>query len=221
MYDVAFSPDGEQVASVAWDGTARLWNPTTGAEIDRLKHPQPYVTSLAFTRNGRTLATTNTGYGAILWDLTTRQPHLAVPLTWHARVALSPDDKILACNDFVEHRIILYDTAAKRQFATLGNVPPETSEVRPNIEDPVFSPDGTTLVISGDRVVLWDTATWKARRTPFRTWLAAATALPLAPRRPTAGRRCPRRQHIAFVDVRTRRTACEYRPGKSDSGTGF
>jgi len=41
VYDVAFSPDGERLASAAWDGTVRLWNPTTGRQVGQLLHDHP------------------------------------------------------------------------------------------------------------------------------------------------------------------------------------
>jgi WD40 repeat protein/serine/threonine protein kinase len=168
VYDVAFSPDGKQIASVAWDGTARLWDATTGRQAALLEHPQPYVTSLAYSSDGRTLATANTQYGGVLWDLTTGRPHLAVPvhsmLSDHTRVALSPDGSILAYADAVRHLIVLYDTREQKQFAELAPNDPDAPSGHLFVGDPVFSPDGATLVTpsgEGGLVLLWDVATRK------------------------------------------------------------
>jgi WD40 repeat protein len=38
---MAFSPDGAVLATAADDGTVRLWNPRTGAELARLAVPPP------------------------------------------------------------------------------------------------------------------------------------------------------------------------------------
>src|SRR5262249_34418696 len=124
VYDVAFSPDGAQVASVAWDSTARLWDATTGRQTALLEHTQPYVTSLAYSRDGRTLATANTQYGAVLWDLTTGKSRLAVPVRSkigdHARVAFSPDGGVLAYWDTVRRSAVLYDVGEQKQLAELA-----------------------------------------------------------------------------------------------------
>jgi WD40 repeat protein/serine/threonine protein kinase len=167
VYDVAFSPNGEQVASAGWDGTARLWDATAGSETFKLEHPKPYVTSLAYSRDGRTLATGNTGYGAVLWDLATRRPHLAVPLTpYMTHVSLSPDGGILACDAVERGLVVLYDAKERKQLAELTyNEDDPEAPVNRGGGDPLFSPDGATLVTNstGGKVVLWDVASWKVR----------------------------------------------------------
>lgn len=61
---VIWSPDGERVASVGSDGTARVWQVTTGKEVVRyLEHITPYagstmmLWSIAWSPDGRYLAT--------------------------------------------------------------------------------------------------------------------------------------------------------------------
>ena len=54
---VAFSPDGQLVATGGTDGTARLWNVSTGQEIMKFTGHTSSVESVAFSPDGRTLAT--------------------------------------------------------------------------------------------------------------------------------------------------------------------
>ena len=102
VYDVAFSPDGEQVASSAWDGTARLWDATSGRQTGLLKHEKNIVSSVAFSRDGRRLVTVERDRGITLWDVASQK----VARTWSTatgywgadtRAALNPAGTLLAC----------------------------------------------------------------------------------------------------------------------------
>ncbi|HNS01227.1 MAG TPA: BTAD domain-containing putative transcriptional regulator [Anaerolineae bacterium] len=63
VWDAAFNPAGDRVATLSWDGTARLWDAATGEELLTLRG-ENNGPDLAFTPDGRFLATTS-GSGAV------------------------------------------------------------------------------------------------------------------------------------------------------------
>jgi len=76
LTDLAFSPDGTQLASVAMDGVARVWDAKTG---QLLRAFTGAINAVAFSPDGRRLITGATGgFTARIWSLQTGQAEAAL-----------------------------------------------------------------------------------------------------------------------------------------------
>ncbi len=71
VYTVGFSPDGGTLASSGDDGTARIWDVTTGAELRTLPAHTAPVRALAMSPDGRRLATASLDGTSAIWDRAT------------------------------------------------------------------------------------------------------------------------------------------------------
>ena len=112
---VVFGPDGKRLASVDLDRTVRLWDVRTGQEDTPLREPihldgstleeqrkpwespRPLVPRIAFSADGRRLASINGRQPVQLWDVVTRLPALTLPVqeTGFQCVAFSRDGRWL------------------------------------------------------------------------------------------------------------------------------
>jgi WD40 repeat protein len=66
---VAFSPDGNTIATASTDGTARLWDVQTGRELRRFVGHTAGVENMIFSPDGRYIATASDDGTARLWDV--------------------------------------------------------------------------------------------------------------------------------------------------------
>jgi WD40 repeat protein len=186
---VVFSPDGRLLASGGADGVIVLWevvtSPRSGVTTYQyLRRPltghTSFITSLAFSPDGKTLASSSADGTVRLWEVKTGQP-LGQALSGHSSlvltVAFSPDGRTLASGG-ADQTIILWDvsnfkgrTDRPLAYALTGH--------QGEVSSVTFSPDGQRLASGSEDglVILWDVATQQPLGLPLvngdRVWRVA------------------------------------------------
>ncbi len=151
---VVFSPDGQRIASGAWDNTIRLWDAASGECLLTLRGHESSVASVAFSPDGQRIASGAWDNTVRLWDaasgefLLTLQGHCGAV----ASVVFSPDSQRIASGAW-DNMAHLWDAASGECLLTLRGHEGSVSSV-------AFSPDGKCIASgAGDKTVrLWDAA---------------------------------------------------------------
>ncbi len=156
IYSVAFSPDGKRLASGSGTlnatkqdlvaGEVKVWDAQTGQEILTLKGYKHHVNSVAFSPDGKRLASAGDERGVTLCDAQTGQKLLSLEGPSGAnRVAFSPDGKRLAgAGGWVDPWVKVWDAQTGQELLTCKGHTDGINSV-------AFSPDGKRLASAGGR----------------------------------------------------------------------
>jgi WD40 repeat protein len=143
-------------------------------DLRTLRHKGP-VEGVAFSPDGRTLATAGLNDGLRIWDVATGRELRSLVLSAMG-VAFSPDDKTLAtCAG--GSAVNTWDLATGRDLHNfVGHVSTRF------ISDVAFSPDGRMLASAGldGRAILWDAASARSLRT-LQFWIDWVLAVAFSP----------------------------------------
>ncbi len=220
IYRARYLPDGRLVTS-SYDGTIRLWDPTTGNMLKRLGAHAGPVTALSVAPDGKHLLTGGRDEIMRYWDLDNlEQPRKLTTdegKNWAWDAAISPDGKSAASVGF-DGKLRLWDLAEGKQSASWVAHEGAVLSV-------AYLADGKELVTGGrDGVItVWDAATHKQLRqfddfrgawiesivvSPDGKYLLVAISNPDLPdaKHPAAGRGavldCETLEIDAFLDTR-------------------
>jgi WD40 repeat protein len=103
IHSLAFSPDGQLLASGADESTIRIWNFVTRKLIRELDTARTIVGTLAFSPDSKILAAGSHDWTVRWWDVETGEPLVAPLKTRTDRIdsiAFSPDGQYLAVGSF-------------------------------------------------------------------------------------------------------------------------
>ncbi len=177
---LAFHPDGKRLVSVDWPnrhfewasyGTARVWDLTTGREVFQLRDVTERVQNVAFSPDGRWLASTHPDGAVKTWHAGTGKPgrifrgHVPTdPAKNTSRrgdmhcLAFSPDSRSLASGG-ADKTVRLWDLGTGKQITSFRGHPDALAQV-------AFGPQGKqiTSVDVTTAVRVWDIATARAVR---------------------------------------------------------
>ena len=155
--NLAYSPDGSRLAVASGIGIW-VYDTTTYEAVFLLSGHTAEVTSVAFSLNGNTIASSDGNWednNLRLWDAVTGEEKLALSggFLEFGSIAFSPDGNTLASTDF--RGIRLWDTVTGEEQRSI-----KTTE---SISSLAFSPDGETLASGGwwpdGTIRLWDVET--------------------------------------------------------------
>ena len=154
---VAFSPDGQTVATGGADGNVRLWDTATEQEIGPpMSSDAKPVAAVAFSPDGTLVAAGSADGNVQLWDTATEQEAGTALVAGAAEVdalAFSPDGKLLATGG-QDGAVRLWDVATGSQVGT-------TMATGDAVSALTFGTGGTTLASaeSDGATELWNVTT--------------------------------------------------------------
>ncbi|GAA2594430.1 serine/threonine-protein kinase [Actinomadura fulvescens] len=172
VYALAFSHDGNTLATGGEGGAVRLWDVAGQRQTGALRGHKYTVFSAAFSPDDRILATGGYDGRVILWNTATQRRSSGFGTSGNsvASLAFSPDGTILACAG--SDAVRLWSTADRSWTSTLRS--PAANE---STFTTAFSRQGRLAVAGSATIRLWNTVVGRARSVTLAKVRAVVSSL--------------------------------------------
>ena len=155
VWGVAWSPDGQRIATASGDRTARIWDAETGSEHAVLHGHHDWIEGVAWSLDSKRVATASYDGTARIWEAETGSELAALRghEGWVWDVAWSPDGRRIATASG-DRTARVWDTETATELATLHGH-------EHGVRGVAWSPDGQRIATaSGDRTArVWEVET--------------------------------------------------------------
>ncbi len=179
VHCVAFSPNGRLIASAGEDHTVKLWSPSDASLVRSLEGHSDRIESLAFSPDGKTLATGGLGLAGnvALWDIPSgglvrslRPPLREAPVRApedETEKAVGNLTEMFKKLDMLDWQITSVQTEWKGRRDSSGSLQQIMAGLEGTLRPVAFSPDGHLLLTGSlDRFIyMWDARDGSLRRT--------------------------------------------------------
>ncbi|KAM0417445.1 hypothetical protein ACHAPT_012594, partial [Fusarium lateritium] len=150
--DLAFTPDGRQIASGSNFEAVRFWDVKTKTTLRKYQGGSTdKMSSIAISPDGKTLAGGSDDFTVMAWDIETGALHYSIKAHtgWVNSVAFSSDGKLLASGS-MDQTVALWDAATGQEVNRINNQ-------LACVNSAAFSPDGRFVATgSVDKILrLW------------------------------------------------------------------
>jgi WD40 repeat protein len=179
---VAHSPDGKLLATGSWDNSVCIWEARTGRLVRELWPGVRFIWALAFSPDGRALATAGDQHSKVARVLDVASGKRLCSFTGHEglirAIAYAPDGQTIATAS-LDGTARLWDPGSGKELLRIDLATRQQLRAGTQPQSVVFSPDGDTLATTDgtDAVRFWDSGTGRekgALRTGQRGLVSAA-----------------------------------------------
>lgn len=173
VHSIAFSPDGQRIATGGDDSVIRLWNTASGSMLHTLANHSGPVTSVQFA-SAKRLVSAGKDFRLVVWDVETGKPPRPLGTRFEGRsgevltLGVSPDGKTVLFDQGKQLRLLTLE--GKELSGSLHN----SSEAWNFSTMALFSPDGKTILTNGTgsgRLQLWRTPINQPRGSELRQFI--------------------------------------------------
>ncbi|EIW85853.1 WD40 repeat-like protein, partial [Coniophora puteana RWD-64-598 SS2] len=178
VHSVAYSPDGNWIASGSEDKTIRIWDSNTSLPVSKpLEGHNDIVSSITFAPNGRSIVSGSDDRTLLVWDALTQEVVLG-PLEGHTdyvwSVKYSPDGRLIASGS-EDGFVRLWNSTSGDCIGTIQR-PGKVQEV-------TFSPCGKHIATAcrDNLIRVWDVSSRELCLQPLAGHKSAALAVAYSP----------------------------------------